>query len=154
PTKTRTLKNHANVDSDVPVRELAIRLGAAPINVLVTLDRLVKTAEEKSQLSFYGEAVDMESAIVMSRFASFGVHTMALRVISDGAGEDLPIDFDKCLTSQGAIRPMSLVNQIVKRPDNLPNLIRFGKQSYKAAQGLAEFLEKLVPSVPAFCEGL
>jgi nucleoside phosphorylase len=154
PVKVRTLKNHANVDAESGLRQEAVRLGASPIDNLITLDRLVKTAEEKSQLSFFGEAIDMESAIVMSRFATTGAQVMALRVISDGAAEDLPLDFDRCLTPQGAIRPMSLVNQIVKRPENLPNLIRFGRQSYKAAQTLAEFLEKFVLSVPAVCERL
>jgi adenosylhomocysteine nucleosidase len=149
PAKTRTLKDHANVDSDVAVREEAIRLGAAPIDSLITLDRLVKTAEEKEKLAFFGEAIDMESAVVMSRFASAQVPAAALRVISDGASEDLPVDFDRCLTPQGGIRPMSLVNQLVRRPGNLPNLVRFARQSYDAAQKLGDFLEKLVISLAA-----
>jgi adenosylhomocysteine nucleosidase len=147
PAKTRTLKNHANVDSDAAVREEAIRLGAAPIESLITVDRLVKTAEEKEKLAFFGEAIDMESAIVMSRFAAADVPAAALRVISDGASEDLPIDFDRCLTPQGGIKPLSLMNQLVRRPGNLPDLVRFGRQSYDAAQNLGDFLEKLVISL-------
>lgn len=147
PAKARTLKNHANVDSDIAMRDEAIRLGAAPIENLITLDRLVKTSEEKERLAFFGEAIDMESAIVMSRFANADVPVAAFRVISDGASEDLPVDFDRCLTPQGGIKPMSLVNQLVRRPGNLPNLVRFGKQSYDAAQKLADFLERLVISL-------
>lgn len=143
PARTRTLKNHANVDSDVAVREEAIRLGAAPIDHLITLDRLVKTAEEKQKLAFLGQAVDMESAVVMSRFVSADVPAAALRVISDGVAEDLPVDFDRCLTAQGGIKPMSLAHQLVRRPNNLASLIRFARRSYGAAQQLAEFLEKL-----------
>ena len=149
PAKTRSLKNHANVDSNVAVREEAIRLGAAPIDNLITLDRLVKTAEEKEKLAFFGEAIDMESAVVMSRFASAQVPTAALRVISDGASEDLPVDFARCLTPQGTIKPMSLANQLVRRPGSLPNLVRFARQSYDAAQKLGDFLEKLVISLTA-----
>jgi nucleoside phosphorylase len=152
PAKTRTLKNHANVDSDTLLRDEAIRLGAMPIENLITLDRLAKTVEEKSRLAFFGEAVDMESAIVMSRFAFAGISVLALRVVSDAANEDLPLDFDRCLTPQGAIKPMSLVNQIVKRPDNLPNIVRFGRQSHQAGQTLAAFLERFVPAIPVLFE--
>jgi nucleoside phosphorylase len=152
PTNVRTLNNHANVDSDYELREEAIQLGAVPIDNLITVDRLVKTAEEKARLSCFGEAIDMESAIVMSRFAGVGVPSMALRAISDGSSEDLPLDFDRCFTPQGAIKPMSLVRQVVRRPDNLPSLIRFGRQSYRAAQMLAEFLEKFVLALPVGAE--
>jgi hypothetical protein len=123
-----------------------------PIENLITLDRLAKTVEEKSRLAFFGEAVDMESAIVMSRFAFAGISVLALRVVSDAANEDLPLDFDRCLTPQGAIKPMSLVNQIVKRPDNLPNIVRFGRQSHQAGQTLAAFLERFVPAIPVLFE--
>lgn len=152
PHTTRTLKNHANVASSAEFREEAVHLGAVPIETLITLDRLVKTKEEKERLSFFGDAVDMESAIVMSQFAQKGVPTIALRVISDGADEDLPLDFDRCLTPQGEVKPASLVNQIVRRPGNLPKLIRFGRQSYSAAQDLAVFMEKFVVSLPVHAE--
>jgi len=148
PEKTRTLKNHINIDSDVLAREVALRFGAAPIQNLITVDRLVKTAEEKSRLAFFGEAVDMESAIVMSRFAREGIPVLALRAISDVSGEDLPLDFDRCLTPHGAIKPLNLVNQIVRRPGNLPEIMRFGKQSLEARQKMAQFLEKFLGSVP------
>ena len=154
PEKTRTLKNHANVDSDMRVREEAVRLGALPIQNLITVDRLVKTAEEKARLAFFGEAVDMESAIVMARFASEGVPSAAVRAISDVSGENLPLDFDRCLTPQGAIKPLNLLNQIVRGPRNLPEILRFGRQSFLAGQNLAAFLEKLITSVPALFERL
>lgn len=149
PSRIQALRDDANINAELCLREEAARMGAIPIQTMVTVDRLVRTAEEKSQLAFYGEAVDMESGIVVSHFAKIGALVMALRVISDGAGEDLPLDFDRCLTRQGAIRPMRMVNQIVRRPDNLPNLLRFGRQSYRAGQTLAQFLETFVPRLPA-----
>ncbi|MBS1840127.1 MAG: hypothetical protein JSS69_04890 [Acidobacteria bacterium] len=152
PVKTRTLKNHANVDSEPPLRDEAVHLGALPIENLITVDRLVKTAEEKSRLAFFGEAVDMESAIVMDRFAQAGVPSIAIRVVSDVSGEDLPLDFDRCLTPQGAVKPLNLLNQIVRGPQRLPDIIRFGRQSFSAGQKLAEFIEKFVAAVPAILE--
>jgi nucleoside phosphorylase len=148
PQKVRTLRNDANADSDPAFRERAIQQGALPIETLITVDRIVPTAEEKARLSFFGEAVDMESAMVMSRFVEAGVPVLTIRAISDSADEDLPIDFDRCLTPQGAIKPMSLVNAIVRRPGNLPNLVRFGRQSNQAAQRLAGFLDEFIAALP------
>ena len=144
PQKVRTLGNEAYADADPLFRTRAIERGALPIETLITVDRVVQTASEKPRLAFFGQAVDMESAVVMSVFAKRGVPTMTVRVVSDAADEDLPIDFDRCLTPQGAVRKMSLVNAIVRRPGKLPNLIRFGRQSSLAAQKLASFLDQFL----------
>jgi adenosylhomocysteine nucleosidase len=148
PLKARTLRNNANAESDLVSRERAIQQGALPIGTLITVDRIVPTAEEKARLAFFGEAVDMESAIIMSHFAAANVPVLTIRAVSDAADEDLPIDFDRCLTPQGAIKPMSLVNAIVRRPSKLPNLVRFGRQSNLAAQKLARFLDDFIAALP------
>jgi adenosylhomocysteine nucleosidase len=148
PRKVRTLNNDANADADPALWNRLIQMGASPVDDLITVDRVVQTASEKTRLAFFGEVVDMESAIIMSSFASASVPVVTVRAISDAADEDLPIDFDRCLTPQGAVRPMSLVNAIVRRPGNLPNLVRFGRQSNMAAQKLAAFLDNFVASVP------
>ncbi|HEV3144031.1 MAG TPA: hypothetical protein VGZ47_09125 [Gemmataceae bacterium] len=148
PLKARTLRNDANADSDSVFRERAIQQGALPIETLITANRIVPTAEEKARLSFFGEAVDMESAIIMSHFVAAAVPVLAIRAISDSAHEDLPIDFDRCLTPQGAIKPISLVNAIVRRPSKLPSLVRFGRQSSQAAQRLAGFLDEFIAALP------
>ena len=90
----------------------------------------------------------MESAIVMSHFVAATVPVITIRAISDSADEDLPIDFDGCLTPQGTIKPMSLVSAIVRRPGKLPNLVRFGRQSNQAAQKLASFLDNFIAALP------
>ena len=98
-------------------------------------------------LAFFGEAIDMESAVIMAHFADAAVPKVVIRAISDAASEDLPIDFDRCVTPQGAIKPLSLVNAIVRRPGNLPNLVRFGRQSSVAARKLADFLDQFVVAI-------
>jgi nucleoside phosphorylase len=147
PLKARTLRNDANANSDSAFRERAIQQGALFIETLITVDRIVPTAEEKARLSFFGEAVDMESAIIMSHFAAAAVPVLTIRAVSDAADEDLPIDFDRCLTPQGAIKPMSLVDAIVRRPSKLPSLVRFGRQSNQAAQGLVRFLDDFIAAL-------
>src|SRR5260370_29252508 len=148
PQKVRTLRNDANADSYLVFRERAIQQGALPIETLITMDRIVPTAEVNARLSFFGEAVDMESAMVMSHFVAASTPVLTIRAISDSADEDLPIDFDRCLTPQGTIKPMSLVNAIVRRPGKLPNLVRFGRQSNQAAQRLAGFLDEFIAALP------
>src|SRR5882762_7494835 len=54
PQKVRTLRNDANADSDPVFRERAIQQGALPIETLITVDRIIPTAEEKGRLSFFG----------------------------------------------------------------------------------------------------
>lgn len=148
PQKVRTLRNDEHADSDPVFRERAIQQGALPIETLITVDRIVSTAEEKARLSFFGEAVDMESAMIMSQFVAVTVPALTIRAVSDAADEDLPVDFDRCVTPQGAIKPMSLVNAIVRRPSKLPNLVRFGRQSNHAAQRLASFLDGFIAALP------
>jgi len=150
--KARTLCNDANAEADPALLEFAVRQGALPIEALITVDRLVQTANEKARLAFFGEAVDMESAIVMTHFAVAKVPVLAVRAISDGPDEDLPIDFDRCITPQGAIKPMSLVNAIMRRPSRLPNLVRFGQQSNQAAHKLAVYLDAFVAALPVVQE--
>jgi nucleoside phosphorylase len=118
PHKVRTLRNDTNADSDSVFRGRAIEQGALAIET------------------------------VMSHFAAAAVPVLTIRAISDSADEDLPIDFDRCLTPQGAIKPMSLVNAIVRRPSKLPNLVRFGRQSNQAAQRLAGFLDEFIAALP------
>jgi len=148
PRKARTLKNDANADANEEPWSHSIKQGALPIDTLITVDRVVQTASEKTRLGFFGEAVDMESAIIMSHCAEAVVPVVTIRAISDAADEDLPIDFDRCLTPQGAVKPLTLVNAIVRSPGNLPHLVRFGRQSNMAARKLAEFLDNYVASVP------
>jgi adenosylhomocysteine nucleosidase len=146
--KSRTLRNDANADVDPILLERASAAGATSIETLVTVDRIVPTAEEKARLAFFGEAVDMESALILAHFAKLGIPVLAVRAISDAAKEDLPLDFERCLTPQGAIKPMNLMKQIVRQPGNLPNLVRFGRQSNQAAQKLAKFLDNFLATMP------
>ena len=154
PREARTLNNDTRAIADSTLREYAIRAGAASIETLLTVDHIVQTASEKSRLAFFGEAVDMESAIIMSAFAVMSVPAITIRAISDAPNEDLPIDFDRCLTPQGAVRPLSLVNALVSGPQKLPKLIRFGQQSNMAAGKLARFLDGFLASIPAAKESV
>jgi nucleoside phosphorylase len=148
PSRVRTLNNDADATADEHLLAEAIHSGGNRIETLITAKQLVQTAVEKERLSFFGEAVDMESAYIMSKCAEAHIPCVTIRCISDAANEDLPIDFDRCLTPQGAVKPMNLLNALVDSPSGLPKLIRFGKQSYNAARKLTEFLDSFIAAIP------
>jgi nucleoside phosphorylase len=150
PQIVRTLKNDACGISDAIFLERAIHFGGIRIDTLITATEIVQTAQDKGKLAFFGEAVDMESAYVMAKCAQASVPCLTIRSISDRADEDLPIDFDQCLTPQGKVKPMNLVNTLVDRPSRLPKLIKFGKQSNQAAHRLIEFLDRFAVALPKF----
>jgi nucleoside phosphorylase len=147
PQRVRTPNNDADGTADAIFLNRAVQSGGKRIETLITAKQLVQTAQEKRRLGFFGEAVDMESAYVLAKCAQASVPCIAIRSISDTVDEDLPIDFDRCLTPQGAVKPLNLVNTIVEYPSKLPKLIRFGRQSIQAAQKLAGFLDRFVAAL-------
>ncbi|HEY2117694.1 MAG TPA: hypothetical protein VGH37_00795 [Candidatus Acidoferrum sp.] len=147
PQRNRTLNNDADATADEHLLERAVQSGGRRIETLITAKQLVQTAGEKNRLAFFGEAVDMESAYVMAKCVEAQIPCVTIRSVSDGFDEDLPIDFDRCLTPQGGVRPMNLLNAIVERPSGLPKLIRFGRQSNRAAHKLIEFLDSFVATL-------
>ena len=118
--------------------------GAKVIATLLTSDHIIGTQEEKNRLAIFGEAVDMESFHVASAFTDEAVPVAVIRAISDGSEEDLPVDFTKCLTSDGRVRPGALLKELLERPAQVPELIRFGRQSRSAARKLSSFLDSFI----------
>jgi adenosylhomocysteine nucleosidase len=124
--------------------------GAAPAfhqGALVTVPRVVTTAPEKYRL---GEetgalAVDMESAAVARTAAKAGVPMAALRVITDDVDEQLPLDFNRCIDSEGQFHYGRLMRLLARRPLAVGSLVRLGRHSALAGQTLASFLALALP---------
>jgi len=64
-----------------------------------------------------------------------------VRAISDSAQEDLPINFNLTLSKTNQVSVAKVILQLAKNPFVLPALVRFGRQSQKAATTLAMFLD-------------
>ena len=114
---------------------------------LVTLPRVVTTAGEKQRL---GEetgalAVDMESAGVARCAAEARVPMAALRVITDDVDEQLPLDFNRCLDSDGQFHYGRLILLLARRPLAVGGLVRLGRHSAFAGRTLASFLAQSLP---------
>ena len=122
----------------------AVDCGARQIERLATSKTLIARAEQKRELGNQAEAVDMESYTILAEAARRGVPAVAIRAVSDLAGFDMPYDFEQARDSQGQIRVMGIVSQVLHRPTGLPNLMRLARDSRFASRRLADFLDAFV----------
>jgi nucleoside phosphorylase len=151
PVRVATLRDANGIAASAELAAIAVadpeRKSAKSIGVMLTADHIVATQEEKSRLSQFAEAVDMESFQVLREFTDRNLPVAVIRAISDGAGEDMPIDFKKCITVEGRVKPVPLVGELLSHPTKLPGLIRFGRQSKNAARRLAVFLDSYIAAL-------
>ena len=69
---------------------------------------------------------------------------VAVRAISDEADTRVPIDFNRVIKNNGRIGWLPALYEIAKAPQRMPELIRFGIESSRAARRLTAFLEQYV----------
>ncbi len=81
----------------------ALRVGEIVRDGIWTEDRVGVTAEDKRRLRQQTGArvVEMEFAAVSAKAAEWGVPCKAIRVVSDTALEDLPLDFNRYRDGDG-----------------------------------------------------
>lgn len=119
----------------------AAECGATLVDRFCTASRGATTVAEKRRLATEADAVEMESFEVMRGAARWGVASVAIRAVSDGADEELPLDVNSVL-SEGQVSVPRVIGQIARRPRSLPGIVRLGRQSKMAAQSLAQFLDR------------
>lgn len=100
------------------------------------------TVAEKSELRrlTQADAVEMESGVIRQLARQRGIPSATVRVISDAADEPLPLDFNSLMTPQMTLSVGRLVGRLLGSPRKIPELIRFGRQTQRAASSLAEVL--------------
>lgn len=109
-------------------------------------ERVAVTVAEKSALraSSGADAVEMESAVITRLCVARGLSCATVRVISDTAHEDLPLDFNSLLTKDDVLSPAKLALALLKAPQRIPALMRLGRNSALAAGRLAKVLHQAV----------
>lgn len=108
--------------------------------------RMAITAAEKAALrrETNADAVEMESGYIHSLCRERGVPCATVRVISDTANEDLPLDFNALTTREMKLDFLRLALAVAGSPRAIPGLLRLRRQTTAAADTLASALERLL----------
>jgi nucleoside phosphorylase len=112
---------------------------------ILTVDRIVRTAEEKRQLAVESGAIalDMESAAIASAASACSVPFLAIRGVLDTIYEDLAIGFDQFLDGRGNPQPLPLIRYLFTHPFTLPRLIGLGLRTKAVCTRLGLLLQEL-----------
>jgi nucleoside phosphorylase len=135
------------VESTQRLLKIAASCGAKVVDRFYSSPSTIRTAREKAALGDVADAVEMESFEVMSEAFAWMGEGIAVRSVSDTADEDMPLDFDEIVTSNGELSATRLAGEIVRNPLAIPGLIRLGKRSGEAARRLADFLDTYVAAL-------
>jgi adenosylhomocysteine nucleosidase len=144
---SETLDQSTKAASDPNLVDLAVANGAKGVDVSLTSEKIVATADAKEDLSQQGSIVEMETAYILAAATQHLVPCVAVRAISDAADEDLPVDFGRILDSQGHLKMGGLLKEVGLSPYRIPLLVQFGRQSRAAAKSLADFLDRYIFAV-------
>ena len=125
--------------------ERLLAAGAKPANFFCA-NRIATTVFEKKKLRAEtgADVVEMESTAIQVVCSDYGIPCVTVRVISDTAHEDLPLDFNALAKPDQNLDFGKLAWAIAKSPGKIPALMAVGKKTKFAAQQLAEVLAKII----------
>ena len=131
-------------DFDAGVAEALTELGAMPGKFYCS-KRVAIAAAEKRALweSTSADAVEMESSVIRNLCREWKIPSATIRVISDTAYDDLPLDFNALMTSDDRIHYGKLAMAVLTSPRKISQLIAFQRQTMTAARELGRVLNEL-----------
>lgn len=105
-------------------------------------ERIAVTAADKKKLreTTGADVAEMESGAVQAVCQARGIPCVTVRVISDTANEDLPLDFNQFLKEDKSMDMSKLMMAVAKAPWKMGALMELQKNTKLAAQRLAEAL--------------
>ena len=133
----------ADADSQFVTR--LTKLGAAPVKFFCA-ERIAVTAADKLTLRKQtgADAVEMESGVIRALCQQRGIPSATIRVISDDAGTNLPMDFNRIVGADGNMNYFKLAAALARSPSLVPKLMRFQRELDTASRRLGEALRELL----------
>lgn len=130
---------------DAQLTQALPRAGARPA-VFACVDLIATSVFEKQMLraNTQADAVEMESEMIQVLCAERGIPCATVRVISDPAHEDLPLDFNQLSNPDQSLNFGKLALAIAKSPGKIPALLHLQKQTRLAARQLAAVLGRVI----------
>jgi adenosylhomocysteine nucleosidase len=130
-----------------PIQTLASARGSVTgnrpyqIGESISIDRVAVTASEKSQLRKTGAAaIEMEAAAVAAKAKEYNLPFYSIRVVTDTADENMPLDFNAMRDSSGRFSRSKIVAAAFRSPTVFPKLIKLNKTCKNASQALGDFI--------------
>jgi adenosylhomocysteine nucleosidase len=132
--------------TDQPELAAALQAAGAKAAKIHCADRVAVTAAEKQALrtATGADAVEMESAAIQAVCRELAIPCVTVRVISDSAGEDLPLDFNQLYRPDMSLDFGKLAWMLVKALWKIGALMKLQKRCQFAASELAKVLVKVV----------
>jgi hypothetical protein len=127
------------------IHKSLLAAGAKPAKFFCA-DRIATTGAEKRALreQTSADVVEMESAAIHAVCGEMGIPCVTVRVISDTANEDLPLDFNALSKPDKSLDFGKLAWAIARSPGKIGALMALQKKTSFAASQLAEVLNKVV----------
>lgn len=143
--KTVILPDGDEIDTDSVWRErldyLSRTAGLDPLSATIAgCDDIVATPEDKAELyrTSGAVAVDMESHAVGEVALEANLPFVVVRVIADTHDEAIPEVARQGLGEEGQIRPLAVLMELMRRPNQTGSLIRLGRESGRALGALRQ----------------
>jgi adenosylhomocysteine nucleosidase len=110
--------------------------------ILVSMNRVAQTAEEKRNLRSSGAAaVEMEAAGLLSRVREWRMPFYCIRSVTDLATESFDIDFNAVRKPDGRFSTPRILAAAIGRPLTVgPELLELRNRCAAAARSLGEFI--------------
>jgi nucleoside phosphorylase len=136
-----------DADNDLAIVQ-ALSLRPARRGIFHFSHRVAITAREKEKLRMDtgADAVEMESRAIREICRGRGVPSATIRVISDTAAENLPLDFNSLVNHRHEMNYLRLALALLKKPAAIPELARFGRRIDDSGRALGAFLGDLLQS--------